>query len=96
MESIIVALITGGLAFIGTMVSNMSAHSKTIYRIEQLEKKQDIHNGIISRMYAAEKDIGLLQEKQKVANRRIGDLETFEQAVERSFIHPHPPDGVTN
>lgn len=96
MESIIVALITGGLACIGTVLSNLSAHSKTIYRIEQLEKKQDIHNGIISRMYAAEKEIGLLQEKQKVSNRRIQDLENFEQAVERSFIHPHPPDGVTN
>ena len=96
MESIIVALITGGLACIGTVLSNLSAHSKTIYRIEQLEKKQDIHNGIISRMYAAEKDIELLEEKQKVANKRIGDLETFEHAVERSFIPVNTPDGTTS
>lgn len=96
MESIVVALITGGLACIGTVLSNMSAHSKTIYRIEQLEKKQDIHNGIISRMYAAEKEIELLQEKQKVSNKRIQDLENFEQVIERGFINTNPPDGVTD
>ena len=57
MESIIVALITGGLAFLGTLISSMIANSKTLYRIEQLEKAQNKHNSLIERMYKVEKAI---------------------------------------
>lgn len=75
MESIIVALISGGLAFAGTVISNISTHSKTMYRIEQLEKKQDIHNHVIERVYELEKVTEVIEERQKVANDRIADLE---------------------
>ena len=75
MENIIVALITGGLAFLGTALSNISTHSKTMYRIEQLEKKQDIHNHVIERVYELEKVTEVIEERQKVANNRIADLE---------------------
>lgn len=74
-ESIIIAIITGGFAFAGTIISNLATHSKTMYRIEQLEKKQDKHNSLIERMYQVEKAIDILDEKQKVANHRIDDLE---------------------
>lgn len=74
-ETILVALISGSLPLIGTIISNVNNHSKTMYRIEQLEKKQDKHNSLIERMYAAEKTIEILEEKQRVANHRIDDLE---------------------
>ena len=74
-ESILVALITGGLALAGTVISNLTTHSKTIYRIEQLEKKQDIHNQVIERVYQLEKVTEVLEERQKTANHRIDDLE---------------------
>ena len=80
MESIIVALITGGLALIGTVISNMLAHSKTMYRIEQLEKKQDIHNQVIERVYQLEKVTEVIEERQRVANNRIDDLEQLERS----------------
>ena len=75
MESIIVAIISGGLALIGTVASNLSTHSKTMYRIEQLEKKQDIHNQVIERVYQLEKVTEVLDERQRTANHRIDDLE---------------------
>lgn len=75
-ESIVVAFITGGMALLGTVLSNLASHSKTIYRIEQLEKKQDIHNSVIERMYCAEKAIEILDTKVKVANHRLDDLES--------------------
>lgn len=75
-ESMIVAFITGGMALLGTVLSNAFSHSKTIYRIEQLEKKQDIHNSVIERMYCAEKAIEILDTKVKVANHRLDDLES--------------------
>ena len=74
-ESILVAIITGGLALTGTVISNLTTHSKTIYRIEQLEKKQDIHNHVIERVYELEKVSEVIEERQRVANKRIADLE---------------------
>ena len=64
------------MALLGTVLSNAFSHSKTIYRIEQLEKKQDIHNNVIERMYCAEKAIEILDTKVKVANHRLDDLES--------------------
>lgn len=49
----------------------------TLYRLEQVEKKQDIHNNLIDRMYAVEKDVELLKENNRVENHRIKDLEAF-------------------
>ena len=62
---IIVALITGGFAFAGTMISNAVNHSKTLYRIEQLELKVDKHNHLVERMYSCESAIDLLNERHK-------------------------------
>lgn len=68
---IIVAVITGGFALAGTIISNAVNHSKTIYRIEQLEKKQDKHNSLIERMYSCENAIDLLNERQKVLSGEV-------------------------
>lgn len=75
LTSVLVAVITGGMALLGTILSNNANHSKTLYRIEQLEKKQDIHNGVIERVYCLEKSVELLDERVKVANHRVEDLE---------------------
>lgn len=60
-----VALTTGGLALAGTVISNLFTHSKTIYRIDQLEKKVEKHNNLVERMYVAEGEIKVLEEKQR-------------------------------
>lgn len=44
-------------------------------KIDSLEKKQDAHNGLISRMYAVESTQKLQEEQLKVVNHRIEDLE---------------------
>lgn len=67
-EGILIALITGGLAVLGNVVVVAFNNSKTLYRIEQLEKKVEKHNNLVERMTLAE-------EKIKVANHRIEDLE---------------------
>lgn len=64
-EAIVVALITGAITLIGTISSNHATHSKTIYRIDQLEKKVEKHNNLVERMYIAEGQIKVLEEKQK-------------------------------
>ena len=74
-DTIIIALISL-LGSIGGTLGGILATSKlTNYRLEQLEKKVDKHNNLIERMFKAEENISILDEKIKVANRRIDDLE---------------------
>ena len=47
----------------------------THYRLEQLEKKVEVHNQVIDRVYKLEERTELQEEKIKVANHRIEDLE---------------------
>jgi hypothetical protein len=72
-------IIIGILAMIGTLGGAYFANKKSTaliaYRLEQLEKKQDKHNQLIERTYALEEKTGLLEERVKVANHRIDDLE---------------------
>ena len=77
-EGIMVALITGGLAVISNIIIVAFNNSKTIYRIDQLEKKQEKHNNFIERVYELERVTDVHEEKIKVANHRIDDLENKE------------------
>jgi len=43
--------------------------------VSSLRKEVEKHNGVMERTFQLEKDVGVLDEKIKVANNRIGDLE---------------------
>ena len=81
METIIVSVITGGLALIGTLCGTYFANRKSAaliaYRLEALEKKVQAHNNLVERMYQVEERTELQEEKIRVANHRIEDLENF-------------------
>lgn len=79
MESIIVAIITGGLSLIGVVFSNISSNKKiennlkiqqavTDTKIEELTREVRAHNNFAQR-------VPVLEEQIKVANHRIEDLE---------------------
>ena len=85
-ESIIVAVITGVLSLVGVLIANLTAHQKTMaavekaqaltdQRLDQLTREVKQHNGLIDRMYAVEKKADMNEEKIKMANSRIDDLE---------------------
>lgn len=73
-EAIIVAIITGGITLIGTAISNFVNHSKTIYRLDILEKKVEKHNNFMERLLIAEGSIRVLEEKQKDLEGDLGDI----------------------
>lgn len=73
-EAVIVALIAGGLAFAGTVVSNIFTHSKTILRLDILERKVEAHNHLVERMYICESEIKVLEEKAKDFEGDLSDL----------------------
>ena len=53
-ESIIVALITGGLSLLGVYMANRKSSALLEYRLGQLEEKMDKHNQVIERVYRLE------------------------------------------
>lgn len=84
-EAIIVALITGGLALLGTIITgNRNAReldhkldikqAVTDTKLDELTREVREHNDFAKR-------VPVLEEQMKVANRRIADLEGY---------HKHP------
>lgn len=80
-ESVIVALITGGMALIGTIITVRAANNKTqndmrqsqaVMRAEITELTREVreHNGFARRM-------PVIEEQIKVVNHRISDLEQY-------------------
>lgn len=72
-------VISAILALVGSLVGTfggiITSSKLTEYRLKELEKKQDKHNQVIERTYRLEEEVKLLDERQKVANHRIEDLE---------------------
>ena len=72
-------IIVAVIAFIGTVAGSYLGQRKSIaliaYRLEQLEQKVNQHNNLIDRTYQLETKIDLHEEKIRVANHRISDLE---------------------
>lgn len=79
METIIAAGITGLVTLIVCIVNNNyqnnSTRSLIEYRLKKLEEKVDKHNNVVERTYKLEELTALQEEKIKVANHRIDDLE---------------------
>ena len=73
--TVIVALCSLAGTIIGSIAGILTANKLTNYRIQQLERKVDKHNNVIERMYNLESRADVLEEKVKVANHRIDDLE---------------------
>lgn len=75
-------VVTAALSLVGTLVGTLGgialSSNLTNYRIEQLEKKVEKHNNLITRTYKLEQEFAVMDEKVKVANHRIDDLEDLE------------------
>lgn len=80
MQEILVAVITGGLALVGVVITNVAgnrraeeklriAQAVTDAKIEELTREVRKHNGFAEKM-------PVMQEQIKVINHRIADLES--------------------
>ena len=73
------AVIVAAFACAGTIIGAYTANKKSTalisYRLEQLERKVELHNNAVERIYALEERAAVADEKIKVADHRIEDLE---------------------
>ena len=71
-STIIVALISMIGTIIGSMLGVMKSNDKTLYRIEQLEKKVEAHNNLVERM-------AIVEQETKANEQRLQRLEMEEK-----------------
>ena len=69
--AIITAIITGGVTLIGVLISNSKAQDVTDTKLEELTREVREHNNFAKR-------VPVLEEKMKVCEHRIEDLEDKE------------------
>ena len=76
METIVSAAISAGVTLLVCMINNHGQQEKTRalmeYKLNELTKHVEKHNNIVERTY-------ILEEKMRVANHRISDLERKEE-----------------
>ena len=75
-SAVIVAVISGAFSLAGFIYGNHRSQSKTLYRIDQLERKQDKHNSLIERVYLLEGEMKVFENQLHNANKRISKIET--------------------
>lgn len=74
-DTVMVAIISLVGTLAGTFGGIMTSSKLTGYRIERLEEQMKKYNNLIERTFKLEESSALQEEKIKVANHRIDDLE---------------------
>ncbi len=76
-ETVLIALISLIGTLGGTFGGIITSGKLSNYRIGQLESKVEKHNRLVERIYKLEEEQKLEEEKIKVINHRIDDLEEY-------------------
>lgn len=75
-ESIIAAVLSGALTLVGVLIANSKNQAVTDTKLEELTREVRAHNNFAQR-------VPVLEEKMKVTEHRISDLEAETQELER-------------
>lgn len=81
METILASLIGGAVTLVGVLIANGKSQAVTDTKLEELTREVRAHNNFAQR-------IPVLEEKVKVANKRIADLEDKTERLESLHTHP--------
>lgn len=73
-STITVALLSCAGTILGSLFGVIAANNKTLYRIEQLEKKVEKHNNLVERMIEAEDKLKSHQHQINEIKERIDVL----------------------
>lgn len=73
MESIVVALITGGLSLLGAVISSNKSRAVMEVKIDDLKEQVEKHNSYVERTYKLEQDVAVAK----------NDIEALKHAEEK-------------
>lgn len=84
--TVMAAMLSGFAAIVVSVINSRVQHRQLLteldkhsemqaYRIEQLEKKVEKHNLVVERTFELERRADVVEEKLRVANHRLDDLE---------------------
>ena len=76
METIIAAALSGAVTLLGVLIANSKSQAVTDTKLEELTREVRAHNNFAQR-------VPVLEEKMKVTEHRISDLEAETQELER-------------
>jgi len=76
-STVVVAIISFIGTISGSLFGILAANKLVNYRLSELEKKVGKHNNLIERTYKLEEREEVAEEKIKVINHRIDDLEAY-------------------
>ena len=89
-EAMIQTLIVSLVTLIGTFGGILTAQKLSNYRIEQLERKVDKHNGVIEKTYGLEKDFKEIQKdmeridsENRATKEKVQDIDKRVMLLER-------------
>lgn len=72
METIVVALISGGVALAGVIASNSKSRAVMEQKIDELTRRVEKHNCLVGRTYLLERDVALLKNDVESLERKGG------------------------
>lgn len=86
MTEIVTALIAGGMALVGTVITTLAASRRTEQQLRTRQAVTDTKIEALTREVREHNDFAhrmpVLEEKIRVINRRIGDLEGYHKPKE--------------
>ncbi|MDD6693548.1 MAG: hypothetical protein PUE38_04160 [Olsenella sp.] len=71
MESVIVALISGGVTLAGVVASNSRSRAVMEERIVELTRRVEKHNCLVERTYLLERDMALVRNDVDALERKV-------------------------
>ena len=74
MGQYITEIVIAFLGLAGTALGSYSGFKLTAYRVEQLEKKVEVHNNFAARIPLLERDINEIRSKIEEIERRLGGV----------------------
>ena len=74
MESVLTAIITGGVTLLGVLIANGKSQAVTETKLDELTREVREHNNFARR-------VPVMEEQIKVINHRIGDLEDYHKSA---------------
>ncbi len=72
---VLISLLSLTGTLLGSLAGILTSNRLTNYRLSQLENKVNKHNHLIERMFQLEQDMAVLDNRQKVSEHRLSDLE---------------------